>query len=98
MLARIKGVGEVKLFGGSDYAMRVWVNPDRLSKLGLTVTDLVNAVQEQNLSHRRARSAVRPRLGNGFYLYRAYTGTIDGEQEFGNIVVRTNPDGSHQAT
>src|SRR4029453_14262476 len=47
-LYRVPGVGEVRLFGVSDYAMRIWVNPDFLAKLGLTVPDLVRAVQQQN--------------------------------------------------
>jgi HAE1 family hydrophobic/amphiphilic exporter-1 len=49
-LSRTKGVGDVKLFGGSDYAMRIWVKPDVLGKLGLTVPDLVKSVQERNQS------------------------------------------------
>src|SRR5205814_8656676 len=48
-LARISGVGQVDLVGGSDYAMRMWVRPDRLQSLGLTVIDLVNAVKSQNV-------------------------------------------------
>src|SRR5258707_6908228 len=47
-LYRVRGVGEVRLFGASDYAMRIWVKPDVLSKLGLTVPDLANAVQQQS--------------------------------------------------
>jgi HAE1 family hydrophobic/amphiphilic exporter-1 len=48
-LARIQGIGQVNQFGGADYAMRVWVDPNRLAKLGLTVPDLANAIQQQNL-------------------------------------------------
>src|SRR6478735_2912054 len=48
-LARTRGVGQVTLFGGSDYAMRVWINPDRIAKLGLTVPDLINAIKAQNM-------------------------------------------------
>ncbi len=48
-LKRISGVGDVVLFGGSDYAMRIWVRPDRLKTLGLTVADLSNAVKQQNV-------------------------------------------------
>ena len=47
-LARIQGVGQVNIFGGSEYAMRVWIKPDQLGKLGLTVPDIVAAIQQQN--------------------------------------------------
>ena len=47
-IARIRGVGQVNLFGGSDYAMRLWVRPDRLAGLGLTVSDITKAIQSQN--------------------------------------------------
>src|SRR4051794_6257635 len=47
-LARITGVGQINLFGGSDYAMRVWMRPDRIAKLGLTVPDIVSAINQQN--------------------------------------------------
>ncbi len=47
-IARIKGVGQINLFGGSDYAMRVWLRPDRIAKLGITVPDIVNAINQQN--------------------------------------------------
>ena len=47
-MSRIQGVGDVKLFGGSDYSMRIWVKPDQLAKLGLTMNDLITAVRQQN--------------------------------------------------
>ena len=47
-IARIKGVGQINLFGGSDYAMRVWLRPDRIGRLGITVPDIVNAINQQN--------------------------------------------------
>src|SRR4029077_363951 len=47
-LARISGVGQINLFGGSDYAMRVWLRPDRIGRLGLTVPDIANAIAQQN--------------------------------------------------
>jgi len=48
-LARVAGIGQVKIFGAANYAMRVWVEPDKIAKLGLTVTDLVNAIAAQNV-------------------------------------------------
>ena len=47
-LARIQGVGQINLFGGSDYAMRVWLRPDRIGRLGLTVPDIANAISQQS--------------------------------------------------
>src|ERR1041384_8450613 len=47
-IARIPGVGQINLFGGSDYAMRVWLRPDRIGRLGITVPDIVNAIGQQN--------------------------------------------------
>src|SRR5512137_2897334 len=47
-LARIKGVGQINLFGGSDYAMRIWLKPDRIARLGITVPDIVTAINQQN--------------------------------------------------
>src|ERR1700751_1791837 len=47
-LARIPGVGQINLFGGSDYAMRVWLQPDRIGRLGLTIPDIANAIGQQN--------------------------------------------------
>src|SRR5262249_58042274 len=48
-LARVPGIGQVRIFGAANYAMRVWVAPDSIAKLGLTVTDLVNAISAQNV-------------------------------------------------
>ena len=47
-IARIPGVGQVTLYGGSDYAMRVWLRPDRIGRLGLTIPDIANAIAQQN--------------------------------------------------
>src|SRR5215470_16241150 len=47
-IARIQGVGQINLFGGSDYAMRVWLRPDRIGRLGLTIPDIANAIAQQN--------------------------------------------------
>jgi hydrophobic/amphiphilic exporter-1 (mainly G- bacteria), HAE1 family len=95
LLARIKGVGDVKLFGGSDYAMRLWVKPDRLSKLGLTVPDVVKAVQEQNVISPAGQIGGPPAPPGTDFTYTVRTqGRLMDENEFGNIVIRTNPDGS----
>src|SRR3954470_11157323 len=94
-LARIPGVGQVTLFGGSDYAMRVWVRPDRLQALGLTVIDLVNAVKSQNLRRPSGQIGGPPAPKGTEFTYMVKTrGRVLTPEEFGQIIVRANPDGS----
>jgi HAE1 family hydrophobic/amphiphilic exporter-1 len=94
-LKRTRGVGDVMLFGGSDYAMRIWVRPDVLAKLGLTVPDLVRAVQDQNVIAPAGQIGAPPAPPGTDFTYTVRTkGRLLNEEEFGQIVVRTNPDGS----
>ena len=94
-LSRTEGVGDVKLFGGSDYAMRIWVKPDVLGKLGLTVPDLVKSVQEQNVISPAGQVGAPPAPEGTDFTYTVKTqGRMLNEEEFGQIIVRTNPDGS----
>ena len=94
-LLRVPGVGQVTNFGAADYAMRVWVKPDQLTKLGLTVTDLSNAVQQQSAVNPAGQIGAEPApKGQQFtYAVRA-PGRLANAEEFGNIIVRQNPDGS----
>ena len=94
-LYRIPGVGQVINWGTSDYAMRIWVKPDKLAKLGLTVGDLSNAIQAQNNVNPSGRLGADPAPhGQQFtYTVRAQ-GRLLKAEEFGKIVVRLNPDGS----
>jgi HAE1 family hydrophobic/amphiphilic exporter-1 len=94
-LYRVPGVGEVRLFGASDYAMRIWVKPDRLAKLGLTVPELVRAVQQQSTVNPSGQIGAQPvPTGQEFsYTVRAQ-GRLQTAEEFGGIAVRSNPDGS----
>ncbi|MGE5795156.1 MAG: efflux RND transporter permease subunit, partial [Ignavibacteria bacterium] len=94
-LSRTQGVGDVKLFGGSDYAMRIWVKPDVLGKLGLGVPDLVKAVQDQNVISPAGQIGGPPAPPGTDFTYTVRTqGRLLNENEFGEIIVRTNPDGS----
>src|SRR5215813_10136060 len=94
-IARIPGVGQINLFGGSDYAMRVWLRPDRIAKLGITVPDIVNAINQQNQLPPAGQIGGPPAVPGTEYTYTVRTqGRLLNEQEFGNIVVRSNPDGS----
>src|SRR5438309_1554037 len=94
-LYRVPGVGEVRLFGASDYAMRIWVKPDLLAKLGLTVPDLAKAVQQQSTVNPAGQVGAEPapKGKEMTYTLRAQ-GRLQTPEEFGQIVVRENPDGS----
>src|SRR5882757_9762993 len=94
-LYRVPGVGQVLVFGTADYAMRIWVKPDKLAKLGITVPDLANAIAAQNNVNPAGRIGADPApRGQQFtYTVRAQ-GQLLKPEEFANIVVRLNPDGS----
>ncbi|MGB2665310.1 MAG: multidrug efflux RND transporter permease subunit [Candidatus Acidiferrum sp.] len=94
-LLRVPGVGQVTNFGAADYAMRVWVKPDQLTKLGMTVSDLTTAVQQQSAVNPAGQIGAEPApKGQQFtYAVRA-PGRLINAEEFGNIIVRQNPDGS----
>ena len=94
-LARVPGIGQVKIMGASEYAMRVWVTPDKLAKLQLTVADLVNALSAQNVVNPAGTIGGEPAPPGQQYTYtvRAQGRLMDAEQ-FGNVIVRANPDGS----
>jgi len=94
-LLRVPGVGQVTNFGAADYAMRIWVKPDQLTKLGMTVSDLSNAIQQQSAVNPAGQIGAEPApKGQQFtYAVRA-PGRLINAEEFGNIIVRQNPDGS----
>ena len=94
-IARIQGVGQINLFGGSDYAMRVWLRPDVIGRLGLTIPDIANAISQQNQLTPAGQIGGPPAAEGTEYTYTVRTqGRLLNEEEFGNIIVRTNPDGS----
>src|SRR3954470_14001858 len=94
-IARIPGVGQINLFGGSDYAMRIWLRPDRIGRLGITVPDIVNAINQQNQLTPAGQIGGPPAPHGTEYTYTVKTqGRLLDEQEFANIILRTNPDGS----
>src|SRR5467141_4848164 len=94
-LYRVRGVGEVRLFGASDYAMRIWVKPDRLAKLGLTVPELVRAVQQQSTVNPSGKIGAEPVPSGQEFSYTVRSqGRLQTAEEFAGIAVRSNPDGS----
>ncbi len=94
-IQRVKGVGQIRVFGTFDYAMRIWVKPDKLAELGFTVSDLSAAVQAQNTVNPSGRLGAPPAPpGQQFtYTIRAQ-GRLLKPEEFGDVVLRLNPDGS----
>jgi HAE1 family hydrophobic/amphiphilic exporter-1 len=94
-LKRIPGVGNVVIYGSAAYAMRIWVNPDLLTRLGLTVSDLSEAVRRQSVVNPAGQIGAEPAPpGQQFtYTVRAQ-GRLVTAEDFGNVVVRLNPDGS----
>jgi HAE1 family hydrophobic/amphiphilic exporter-1 len=95
VLYRVPGVGQVTLFGASDYAMRIWVNPDVLARFGLAVPDLASAVRQQSTVNPSGQvgGAPAPSGLDKTYTVRAQ-GRLQTPEEFGQIVVRSLPDGS----
>jgi len=94
-LYRVRGVGEVRLFGASDYAMRVWLKPEVLAKLGLTVPDLVRAVSQQSTVNPAGRLGADPAPPGKEMTYTVRAqGRLQTAEEFAQIVVRSNADGS----
>ena len=89
------GVGDATLWGPQDYAMRAWVRTDRLTGLGLTTGDIINAIQAQNVQAAVGRIGARPISDDQqLQLNLQTTGRLNTVQDFENIVIRTNPDGS----
>ena len=89
------GVGDATLWGPQDYAMRAWVRTDRLTGLGLTTGDIINAIQTQNIQAAVGRIGARPISSEQQLQLNIQTkGRLSSVAEFENIVIRTNPDGS----
>ncbi|MEM1152831.1 MAG: efflux RND transporter permease subunit, partial [Pseudomonadota bacterium] len=96
-LARIRGVGSAEVLGGSvtEYAMRVWIRPDQLAKLNLTVPDITNAIQQQNVLVPAGKIGGEPAPPGTEFTYTVNTGgRFSTPEEFGEVVLRADPDGS----
>src|SRR6266446_437568 len=94
-LSRVPGIGQLTVFGSGQYAMRLWVKPDRLAALNITVPEIISAVNNQNTVNPAGRIGGKPvPPGQEFtYSVRAQ-GRLQSERQFGEIVLRANPDGS----
>src|SRR5262244_1121165 len=94
-VARIKGVGQVTLFGPLDYSLRIWLDPDRLTELNLTPNDVIQAVQSQNVQAALGRIGAAPLTSEQQVQINIKTkGRLTRPEEFAAIVLRANPDGS----
>lgn len=93
-LLRSPGIGNVQVFGAGQYAMRMWVKPDQLSKLGITVPDIISAVQAQNTVNPAGKVGVEPAPKGQEFTYAVLAqGRLASPEDFGKIVVRETPDG-----
>ncbi len=93
-LSRLTGVGQVNIFGGGDYAMRIWIDPDKAAARGLTSADVVNAIREQNIQVAAGVIGQQPMQGAApFELTVNTKGRLISEEEFEAIIVKTGPHG-----
>ncbi len=94
-IARVPGVGQAFMFGALDYSMRIWFQTARLTDLGLAPTDIIQALQSQNVQGAVGRIGAKPTIeGNAFQLNLQASGRRTTPEEFGAIIIRANPDGS----
>ncbi|MGA8556815.1 MAG: efflux RND transporter permease subunit [Candidatus Acidiferrales bacterium] len=93
-IARLYGVGQTQIFGSGQYAMRLWVKPDQLAKLGITVTDIVNAIQAQNTVNPAGEIGGEPAQSNQQFTYAVLAqGRLTSPEQFGDVIVREAPNG-----
>lgn len=92
-LARIPGMGQVQVFGSGDYSMRVWLDPQKVAARGLTASDVVGAIREQNVQVAAGVVGAAPAKDAVFQLSVNAQGRLTTEQEFGDIIIKTSADG-----
>ena len=95
VLARLPGMGDVRIFGAGDYAMRIWLDPGRVASRGLTAGDIVRAIREQNVQVAAGVLGAQPApVSTEYQLNVTASGRLITEEQFGEIIVKTNADGS----
>ena len=92
-LARIQGVGDAQIFGGGDYAMRAWLDPDRIAARGLTASDVVRAMREQNVQVSAGQIGAEPVPDSDFLTLINARGRLETVEEFGDIVLKRGDNG-----
>jgi HAE1 family hydrophobic/amphiphilic exporter-1 len=94
-LSRVPGVSQVTVFGAGQYAMRIWVKPDQLAKLNITVSEIISAVNSQNAVNPAGKIGGRPTPPGQEFTYTARAqGRLTTEEQFGSIVLRATPNGA----
>ncbi|CDG51981.1 MULTISPECIES: efflux RND transporter permease subunit [Halomonadaceae] len=92
-LARIEGIGDAQIFGGGDYAMRAWLDPDRIAARGLTASDVVGAMREQNVQVSAGQLGAEPIEDSDFLTLINAQGRLETVEEFGDIVLKRGEGG-----
>ena len=93
-LSRLPGVGQIQIFGAGDYAMRIWLDPDKVAARGLTASDVVAAIREQNVQVSAGQLGAEPMPNKSDFLLSINAqGRLTTEEEFGNIVIRSGNSG-----
>jgi HAE1 family hydrophobic/amphiphilic exporter-1 len=93
-ITRLHGIGNVQVFGAGQYAMRIWLNPDKMAKLGITVPDVVAALRAQNTVNPAGQLGAEPAPPGQEYTYSVLAqGRLVTPEQFGDIVLRENPEG-----
>ncbi len=95
LMTRVKGIASVSVFGAGNYAMRLWVRPDRLAQMGVTVPEIINAIQAQNTVNPAGQIGGEPIPPGQQYTYAVRAqGRLETAEQFENIVIRADPGGS----
>jgi HAE1 family hydrophobic/amphiphilic exporter-1 len=95
ILARVKGIGRVNVIGASDYSMRIWIKPDRLAQLGITVPEIIDAIRAQNVIVPGGKFGAEPAPPGTEFTYTVrLPDRLQSKEEFGEIVIRTTEGGS----
>lgn len=95
ILARIKGIGRVNVIGASDYSMRIWIAPDRLARMGITVPEIVDALKAQSVIVPGGKFGAEPAPPGTEFTYTVrLPARLQSEEEFGNVVIRTTEGGA----
>ncbi|WP_113907125.1 efflux RND transporter permease subunit [Aliidiomarina celeris] len=94
-LVRVPGVGDASLFGSQDYSMRIWTDPERLAQHQLNPSDVAQAIRDQSAQYAAGRFGANPAPAGNAFTYSATTDTqLSNPEEFANVMLRTNSDGS----
>ncbi|MGF7008639.1 efflux RND transporter permease subunit [Aminobacter sp. BE322] len=92
-IARLPGVGDVVVWGAGEYAMRIWLDPDKVASRGLTASDVIAAIREQNLQVAAGSVGQQPSEAASYQVTVSTLGRLTSEEQFGDIVVKTGEDG-----